>query len=240
YTGQTWIPELGLYHYKARVYSPTLGRFLQTDPTGYDDGLNWYAYVGNDPLNRSDPTGLQAKAGEQTDACQSDFDKTSQCSVLKGESGSGYSTKSVNRDLETQKQDFAESQEENMPEVNRQLLIGGGAIIVTGVTGGAINGLLSGTGLAATADFGLGGGRGLVTRHGLDAMAEHGVSRQMVSKVMQRGEKFLDPKNNSVVHVIRGGMASGKDLAVAVNRLTGKIATVMVNKGAVRPRFLPF
>jgi RHS repeat-associated protein len=60
YTGQVWLADLGLYHYKARAYSPTLGRFLQTDPTGYDDGLNWYAYVGNDPLNNSDPAGTQA------------------------------------------------------------------------------------------------------------------------------------------------------------------------------------
>jgi RHS repeat-associated protein len=42
YTGQTWLPELGMYYYKARMYSTTLGRFLQTDPIGYADGLNWY------------------------------------------------------------------------------------------------------------------------------------------------------------------------------------------------------
>ncbi|BBJ22520.1 hypothetical protein W01_04470 [Candidatus Nitrotoga sp. AM1P] len=58
YTGQQYIAGLGLYYYKARWYSPTLGRFLETDPIGYADGVNWYAYVGNSPVNRRDPTGL--------------------------------------------------------------------------------------------------------------------------------------------------------------------------------------
>ncbi len=62
YTGQIWLPELGVYDYKARMYNPVIGRFVQPDPIEYGDGMNMYAYVQDDPINRNDPTGNYAVA----------------------------------------------------------------------------------------------------------------------------------------------------------------------------------
>jgi hypothetical protein len=42
----------------ARDYDPTIGRWLTKDPLGFEAGINFYAFCGNDPVNRIDPTGL--------------------------------------------------------------------------------------------------------------------------------------------------------------------------------------
>ncbi|HEX6374083.1 MAG TPA: RHS repeat-associated core domain-containing protein, partial [Allosphingosinicella sp.] len=59
YTGQYWLADANLHYYRARIYDPRLGRFLQPDPIGYGSGMNLYAYVGGDPVNFTDPLGLR-------------------------------------------------------------------------------------------------------------------------------------------------------------------------------------
>jgi RHS repeat-associated protein len=47
----------GLYYYRARYYSPQLQRFVSPDPIGLSGGINFYAYVNDEPTNLTDPTG---------------------------------------------------------------------------------------------------------------------------------------------------------------------------------------
>ena len=59
YTGREWIAEASLYDYRNRVFSPVIGRFLQTDPIRFNAGdVNLYRYVGNGICLLVDPYGL--------------------------------------------------------------------------------------------------------------------------------------------------------------------------------------
>lgn len=57
YTGRE-DDNTGLYYYRARYYDPVVGRFISEDPLGFAAGVNFYAYVNNNPINANDPSGL--------------------------------------------------------------------------------------------------------------------------------------------------------------------------------------
>ena len=49
---------VGLYYVRGRWYDPQAGRFVQEDPMGVDGGINVYTFAGDDPINGSDPSGM--------------------------------------------------------------------------------------------------------------------------------------------------------------------------------------
>lgn len=58
YTGREFDSDTGLYYYRARWYDAKVGRFISEDPIGFGGGVNQFGYVGNNPQNRVDPSGL--------------------------------------------------------------------------------------------------------------------------------------------------------------------------------------
>jgi RHS repeat-associated protein len=69
FTGREWDPETGLYYYRARYYDARLGRFAGEDPIGLRGGVNLYAYVDSNPVERTDPLGLQATGSPTQGPC---------------------------------------------------------------------------------------------------------------------------------------------------------------------------
>jgi len=57
FTGRERDQTTGLIYYRARYYDPEIGRFITEDPLGFQAGINFYAYVGNNPVNANDPDG---------------------------------------------------------------------------------------------------------------------------------------------------------------------------------------
>jgi RHS repeat-associated protein len=58
FASQEYDPQTGLYAYLYRFYDPNSQRWLNQDPIQEAGGLNLYAYVANNPVNKIDPLGL--------------------------------------------------------------------------------------------------------------------------------------------------------------------------------------
>ena len=63
YASKRFDPETGFIYFGRRYYAPAIGRWVTTDPEGYQDGPNLYAYVHNNPLSKYDLYGLFEEAG---------------------------------------------------------------------------------------------------------------------------------------------------------------------------------
>jgi RHS repeat-associated protein len=72
FQGREYISQLGIYDYRNRFYLPATGRFLQSDPKGFDAGdMNLFRYCGDDPVDLSDPLGLEGEVRSELEAAVS-------------------------------------------------------------------------------------------------------------------------------------------------------------------------
>ena len=68
YTGRERDPDTGMLYYRARFYDPQVGRFIETDPVGFNGrDVNLYGYVWNSPVNYRDPLGLDGWGNDAAD-----------------------------------------------------------------------------------------------------------------------------------------------------------------------------
>ena len=81
YSGEYADIESGMIYLRARYYDPGLGRFISEDPI--KDGVNWYVYCMNNPVNRWDPTGLVIELKGDTDQQKEFLDGLQELTGLK-------------------------------------------------------------------------------------------------------------------------------------------------------------
>jgi len=67
FTSREFDTETSLYYLRARYFDPATGRFISEDPSGFNDGMNFYRYVHNSPIDSTDPTGLTTYKGFPAD-----------------------------------------------------------------------------------------------------------------------------------------------------------------------------
>jgi RHS repeat-associated protein len=209
YTGQIALQEAQLYHYKARVYDPTMGRFLQTDPVGYDAGdLNLYGYVKGDPTNRTDPSG-NTDVGEVVVTAARNFFAPAWVTFEGTYAGQPF------------RFTFAVPSMGFRTPVYNQSSDDGSA---------ASDDSRDSSGTAATPPDPDDDDKN--TTHAKDRMNERGVSQERVDEAKRIGREKPGKTPNEVVKEVPSSQSSsGRGVRVVIDRVTGRVVTV-IDKGS--------
>jgi RHS repeat-associated protein len=104
FTGREDDGATKLYYYRARYYSPQLGRFISQDPIGLAGGANGYEYAGGNPVSFSDPLGLFITSVDAACAQNPDF-----CLEIMGQMVKNAAAASGNPCLEEQADQTADA-----------------------------------------------------------------------------------------------------------------------------------
>ena len=216
YTGRE-SDGTGLYYYRARFYSPALQRFISEDPLGFASGdTNRYAYVANNPMSFRDPLGLE----KEKDDGEEDFFEW-----LNG---------SKDRSM----------WENAWGSIKWVVRFESNFFPSAAVANTAIDVFEGGDTDTATAVAAAGAMVPYGRRFGFHSLLRLGgreahVTQKMIETVLRRGKRYYDPKNKSICYIIERGMASGEDILVGTNPITGQYTTILTGKKLVRPRMQP-
>jgi RHS repeat-associated protein len=219
YTGRRYDPDTGLYYYRARYYAPAIGRFLQVDPVGYKDNLNLYTYVGNDPLDKADPSGEICIFG--IGDCSSPPPRPNQQPEIV------VTAKKPNPVIVAGAAAGVATSE-----------IGIGEVILLGIgIYAAIEGPKVASGNAGqTSDAPAAGppdpNDDDKSQHAKDRKAERNVSQERIDEAKRIGrEKPGNSPNEVVKEVPSNQSASGRGIRIVIDRASGRIVTV-IDKGS--------
>ena len=235
-----------------RYYDSRTGRFISQDPA--HDGGNWYEYAGNDPINSTDPTGLSLEGGGPSpfesmaaggagtlERNQVFLDNYSSQEDLVAQFKVNYESPSAA--AKNAADWYMNGMGGTGDWVDQNLMAGTasnlGQVAGDHDSGKASDGELASAIAAASAMAVInaipgGGAEAGIVRAGLnigvhaaEREAQRGITTTMIGIAIRKGARFYDPKNKTINYLLRGGFASGKDLLVGRNPLTGKITTVI-------------